>query len=98
MEYNLLKNAIDALKGQAGAQIMISAQKGKDGKAVIRVTDNGPGIPPEVQEQVFVPFYTTKEEGSGIGLSLSRQIMRMHKGQIELQSAEGEGTTVTLTL
>ncbi|MEM1321475.1 MAG: ATP-binding protein [Bacteroidota bacterium] len=95
---NLLKNAIDALEDQENPQIIISVQRGKDGKANIRVTDNGPGIPVEVQEQVFVPFYTTKEEGSGIGLSLSRQIMRMHKGQIELQSAEGEGTTFTLKL
>ncbi len=95
---NLLKNAIDALKGQADAAISIGTHKAPDGKAVIRVTDNGPGIPAEVQEQVFVPFYTTKEEGSGIGLSLSRQIMRMHKGQIELQSAEGQGTTVTLAM
>jgi signal transduction histidine kinase len=49
-------------------------------------------------DQVFVPFFTTKEEGSGIGLSLSRQIIRMHKGQIEMQSAEGEGTLVKITL
>ena len=95
---NIIKNAIDVLKGQESAWVDIQLQKAKDGKTIIRIIDNGPGIPEEVQGQIFVPFYTTKEEGSGIGLSLSRQIMRMHKGQIELLSKEGEGAMFTLIL
>ena len=52
------------------------------GRVVIQVTDNGPGLLPEVQEKIFIPFFTTKKEGSGIGLSLCRQIMRLHRGTI----------------
>jgi len=95
---NIIKNAIDVLKGREDAWVEIQLQKAKDGKTIIRIIDNGPGIPEEVQGQIFVPFYTTKDEGSGIGLSLSRQIMRMHKGQIELLSKEGEGAMFTLIL
>jgi len=62
---------------------------------VLQIVDNGPGIPPDVQEKIFVPFFTTKEDGSGIGLSLSRQIMRVQGGTISVQSAPGD-TTVTL--
>ena len=58
--------------------------------------DDGPGIPPDVQEKIFVPFFSTKEDGSGIGLSLSRQIMRLHGGHISVRSTPGEGTTFTL--
>ena len=78
--------------------ITISTQRTKEGKAIIKVADNGKGIEKEMIEQIFVPFYTTKEEGSGIGLSLSRQIMRVHKGRISVQSAVGEGTVFTLKI
>ena len=61
--------------------IEISARKETD-KTIIRILDNGPGIKPEEIENIFIPFYSTKEGGSGIGLSLSRQIMRLHKGMI----------------
>ncbi len=93
---NLLKNAIDAAKEVENPTITISTQRTKEGKAIIKVADNGRGIEPEMIEQIFVPFYTTKEEGSGIGLSLSRQIMRTHKGQISVRSVVGEGTVFTL--
>jgi signal transduction histidine kinase len=63
---------------------------------VIQVEDNGPGIPEDVQEKIFVPFFTTKEDGSGIGLSLSRQIMRLHGGRLSVRSEEGEGAVFTL--
>lgn len=95
---NLLKNAIDAVKGVDSPTITISTFRTKDGKAIIKVADNGMGIEKEMIEQIFVPFYTTKEEGSGIGLSLSRQIMRVHKGRISVQSAVGEGTVFTLKI
>ena len=95
---NLLKNAIDAVKGRDNPTITISTHRTKEGKAIIKVADNGAGIEPEMLEQIFVPFYTTKEEGSGIGLSLSRQIMRVHKGRISVQSAVMEGTVFTLKI
>jgi signal transduction histidine kinase len=65
-------------------------------RPVIQVEDNGPGIPEDVQEKIFVPFFTTKEDGSGIGLSLSRQIMRLHGGSLSVRSEEGEGAVFTL--
>ncbi len=95
---NLVKNAIDAVSGRPDPHIRIGLQKLASGKVFIQVADNGCGIEKEDLEQIFVPFYTTKDHGTGIGLSLSRQIMRLHKGNIEVQSAVGEGTVVTLTL
>ncbi len=95
---NLLKNAVDAAKEVENPTITISTQRTKEGKAIIKVADNGKGIEQEMIEQIFVPFYTTKEEGSGIGLSLSRQIMRTHKGRISVQSVLGEGTVFTLKI
>ena len=93
---NLVKNAIDAVKDRPDPKIIASTNAAGKGKILMQIIDNGVGISEEVMEQIFVPFYTTKEEGSGIGLSLSRQIIRMHKGNLELQSAPGEGTTVTI--
>jgi signal transduction histidine kinase len=63
---------------------------------VVLVSDNGTGIDPEIIDEIFVPFYTTKPQGSGIGLSLARQVMRMHGGNIRIASKRGEGTTVYL--
>ncbi|MEM1124174.1 MAG: HAMP domain-containing sensor histidine kinase, partial [Bacteroidota bacterium] len=79
-------------------KIEIKAHKNNEGKTFIEVKDNGPGIPQDVMDKIFVPFFTTKKEGSGIGLSLSRQIMRLHKGNIEVNSVEGKGTVFTLSL
>lgn len=92
---NLVKNAMEALEGTKNATIRITAIH-TDQNTLITVKDNGPGIPDEILENIFVPFYTTKESGSGIGLSLSRQIMRLHKGNIMVQVNEGEGTAFTL--
>lgn len=81
---NLIKNAL-----QAGARhIDISARMGRDDEVIIRVANDGEPIPPAAQEQIFVPFYTTKKEGSGIGLSLARQIMRQHNGSIDLVKSD----------
>ncbi len=66
------------------------------GRVVIQVSDNGPGFTPEAREKIFVPFFTTKKEGSGIGLSFSRQVMRMHRGTISVYSQPNERTTFTL--
>ena len=89
---NLIKNAL-----QAGAKhIDISAGMGKDDEVLIRVANDGEPIPVSAQEQIFIPFYTTKKEGSGIGLSLSRQIMRNHNGSIELVRSDEAGTEFLL--
>ena len=80
---NLIKNAL-----QAGAKnVDISARMGKDDDVVVLVANDGEPIPAAAQEQIFIPFYTTKKEGSGIGLALARQIMRNHNGSIELDSS-----------
>jgi len=85
---NLIKNAL-----QAGAKhIDISAMMGKDDDVIVQVANDGEPIPPSAQEQIFIPFYTTKKEGSGIGLSLARQIMRQHNGSIELLSSDTSRT------
>lgn len=95
---NLIKNALDALQEVENGKLNILVKKIKIGKTLIQVIDNGKGIAPDSLDQIFTPFYTTKEEGSGIGLSLSRQIMRMHKGQIFVQSREGIGSIFSLEI
>lgn len=89
---NLIKNAL-----QAGAKhIDISARMGKDDEVIIDVANDGTPIPVSAQEQIFVPFFTTKEEGSGIGLSISRQIMRNHDGTISLLRSDVNQTVFEL--
>jgi len=94
---NLVLNAKQALKeGRPPRQIMLISRMDLRGRVIIQVTDTGPGILPEVQERIFIPFFTTKPTGSGIGLSLSRQIMRMHNGSIAVSSEPGKHTVFTL--
>ena len=97
---NLLKNAIESLEenGLTGAkgEITLEGTLNRKSKVLIHVMDNGPGIPPEVLDQIFVPFYSTKASGSGIGLSLSRQIMRRHGGTLRVQTKKGGPTVFTL--
>jgi two-component system nitrogen regulation sensor histidine kinase NtrY len=93
---NILNNAADALKNTRGKKIVIAVSGGSTGKTKISVTDNGMGIAPEEIEKIFIPFYTTKENGSGIGLDLSRKIMRLHKGTITVFSEPGKQSTFTL--
>lgn len=93
---NMLNNAIDALVGMEHKKITISVTENTMGRLKISITDNGKGISPDEIDKVFIPFYTTKENGSGIGLSLSRKIMRLHKGSISIFSAQGEQTTIVL--
>ena len=89
---NLIKNAL-----QAGAKhIDISARMGKDDEVIINVANDGEPIPVSAQEQIFVPFYTTKKEGSGIGLSLARQIMRQHNCTIDLVRSDVNQTVFQL--
>jgi signal transduction histidine kinase len=93
---NILNNAADALKNTKAKKIAIAVSGGSTGRIKISITDNGIGIAPEEIEKIFIPFYTTKENGSGIGLDLSRKIMRLHKGTITLFSEPEKQTTFTL--
>jgi two-component system nitrogen regulation sensor histidine kinase NtrY len=93
---NLINNATDALTDQAHPSIELSVVFGND-LAVIKVLDNGTGIPPETLPKIFIPFYTTKKNGSGIGLSLAKQIMQLHKGSIAVHSEAGTGTLFCLS-
>ena len=94
---NLLLNAIDAIKEVKNPKISIMAYKNESERIIIEVADNGDGIKPDILDKIFMPFFTSKKTGSGIGLSLSRQIMSLHKGTISVKSSKKEGTTFTLT-
>ena len=93
---NLLLNAIDAVKEKQQPRIDLISKIDDRGRVIIQVIDNGIGIMQEVQEKIFIPFFTTKKHGSGIGLSLSRQIMRLHRGTISVRSTPGDSTIFTL--
>jgi len=93
---NLMLNAFQAVEGRKDAQIELKAFLDGRGRIVIQVLDNGPGIPKENIEKIFVPFFSTKEEGSGIGLSLSRQILRLHNAYLGVHSEPNVQTTFTL--
>lgn len=93
---NLLKNAIQAFDEQPNKRIELNAYSNEKGSAVISVKDNGAGIDSEALEKIFIPFFSTKKTGSGIGLSLSKQIMRQHEGNITVKSTLGEGTEFLL--
>jgi signal transduction histidine kinase len=106
---NLVKNAREALgkngigddssnvgSGEYGPRITLRAGADSKGKVFIEVEDNGPGIAPELLEEVFIPFFTTKPTGTGVGLSISRQIMQLHGGDIRLSSVPGSGARFVL--
>lgn len=96
MLINLVINAMDAVKERPSPRILLSAYK-EGNRYIIKVADNGIGIPEELVDKIFIPFFSTKKSGSGIGLSLCKQIMLLHKGNIQVQSVEGEGTVFVLT-
>ena len=89
---NLMKNAMQSFDEQGDKQILMKAYLTEKSRPVISIRDNGTGIDPEALEKIFIPFYTTKKTGSGIGLSLSRQIMRQHQGTLTVKSTVGKGT------
>lgn len=93
---NLILNAIDATEPIETPQIIISASMNLKGEIIIIVQDNGTGIPSEILDTIYVPFFTTKKNGSGIGLSLSKQIMLLHQGKIKINTQIGKGTSVFL--
>jgi PAS domain S-box-containing protein len=94
---NLVNNAFQATELMQDARVKISIGRDKDGHPWISISDNGPGIPDTLMDKIFIPFFTTKENGSGIGLSLSRQIMQMHGGSLKINSVPGIQTSVVLS-
>ena len=93
---NLILNAVEAVKGQPEPRIILSAALNDGKRPIIKVIDNGIGIPDEVMDKIFIPFFSTRKNGNGIGLSLCKQIMMLHQGNIQVQSVEGEGTCFSL--
>ncbi|WP_179320831.1 sensor histidine kinase [Winogradskyella helgolandensis] len=93
---NLILNAVDACKSKDHSEIKVLASQNPNRDIVIKVIDNGSGIPKDILENIFVPFFTSKTTGSGIGLSLCKQIMLLHKGRIIVKSVENEGSVFSL--
>jgi signal transduction histidine kinase len=93
---NLIMNSVDACTEVAQPKITVSAKQSNQGYAIIKVTDNGKGIPEELIDKIFIPFFSSKKNGSGIGLSLCQQIMFLHKGKIQVNSVENSGTVIQL--
>ena len=93
---NLLLNAVEAVKNAPEPHIILSAALNADKRPIIKVIDNGIGISDEVMDKIFIPFFSTRKNGNGIGLSLCKQIMLLHRGNIQVQSVEGEGTSFCL--
>jgi nitrogen fixation/metabolism regulation signal transduction histidine kinase len=93
---NLIVNSIKAVTTADHPEIKLLGKFDNRGSIIMQVIDNGEGIPEDLQEKIFIPFFTTRKEGSGIGLSLSRQIMRSHKGVITVSSIPGRETIFTL--
>ncbi|HVW12922.1 MAG TPA: ATP-binding protein [Mucilaginibacter sp.] len=89
---NLVVNAIEAVKDRESPRITLSAEVQANNRTIIKIADNGIGMPPELLDKIFIPFFSTRKTGSGIGLSLCKQIMLLHKGNIQVQSVEGVGS------
>jgi two-component system, NtrC family, nitrogen regulation sensor histidine kinase NtrY len=94
---NLLRNAADAVAGAENPRIEVKCEA-RDGPVRLAVCDNGAGVPESQRDQIFVPFFTTKPGGSGIGLNLARHIALGHGGQLDVRSAEPKGSVFTLSL
>ncbi len=94
---NMLKNAGQALAGKEDGCVWLFARLNKRGRVAIEVADNGPGIPADIAKQIFVPFFTTKRSGSGVGLALTRQVMISHGGAVSLSERDGGGAAFSLT-
>jgi nitrogen fixation/metabolism regulation signal transduction histidine kinase len=95
---NIYKNAIEVLDNKQSPEITTSSFLTANKRLQIEISDNGPGMKKEILEKIFIPFYTTKQDGSGIGLSLCRQIILAHHGYIKAESKEGHGTRISIIL
>lgn len=94
--HNLIGNSVDAMPN--GGEIRISTRAGSNGRVIIEVSDNGCGMSEEVKRKLFTPYFTTKEKGTGLGMSIVAQIIEEHGGEILIDTIEGHGTTVTIML
>ncbi len=93
---NIIVNAMEAIKDKEDGKIILSADQTTSGKTIVKIGDNGQGMPEELMDKIFIPFFTTKKNGSGIGLSLCKQIIMLHKGTIQVQSGAGKGTIFSI--
>jgi two-component system nitrogen regulation sensor histidine kinase NtrY len=93
---NLMVNAVEAVKERENPRLTLSAEIQSNNKTLVKVIDNGLGMPPELLDKIFIPFFSTRKAGSGIGLSLCKQIMLLHKGNIQVQSTNGVGSAFIL--
>jgi CheY-like chemotaxis protein/anti-sigma regulatory factor (Ser/Thr protein kinase) len=96
---NLVRNGVEAMPGGGTVRVQLSRQTGSDGDEIcIAVSDQGPGIAPELLDKIFLPFFSTKERGSGLGLAVAYSIIQNHGGRIQVSSALGVGTTFRVSL
>jgi two-component system nitrogen regulation sensor histidine kinase NtrY len=95
--FNILQNAEQVMRGRDRPRVTLLAYLNRQGHVSVEITDNGPGIPPEIARKIFVPFFTTKREGSGVGLALTRQVMLAHGGTVALGTGDTGGAKFTLT-
>lgn len=93
---NLVKNAQQAIKGVSSPRISINASLNRRGQVIIEVADNGPGISEEIANKIFIPFFTTKREGSGVGLALTSQVMNAHGGSVKVSTSKSGGALFSL--
>jgi len=92
-----MKNAVEAAERTPGASVTVSLYQ-RQATAVVEIADNGVGIAPEHREKIFLPFYTTKPTGTGLGMAIVKKIMDLHGGEIDIDSVPGRGTTVRLVI
>ncbi len=97
--FNLISNAIQAMGEDGGVlEVEITSKMGDDKFAEVRITDTGSGIPDDIKDKIFRPFFTTKDKGTGLGLAIVRSIIEEHNGEITVESSEGQGTTVAVRI
>jgi signal transduction histidine kinase len=94
---NVVRNALEAVERRPGPRVEVCLYP-RGAAAVVEVADNGSGIAPEHREKLFLPFFTTKPTGTGLGMAIVKKIMDLHGGEIEIDSAPGRGTTVRLVI
>jgi len=94
---NVMKNAVEAAERTPAASVTVSLSR-RHAAAVVEIADNGVGIAPEHREKIFLPFYTTKPTGTGLGMAIVKKIMDLHGGEIDIDSVPGRGTTVRLVI
>ena len=95
---NIFDNAIDSFEGEEGRRLELFVETGAPGRVRVRVRDNGAGIRPEEMDRIFNPFFTTKDEGTGLGMAISKKVVEAHEGSIDVSSKVGEGTEFVIAL